>query len=128
MRMRYPYAADEKTSKGLETWIQQKGHTVPHASMEDVAEEIGVSSLQLSYYFRVIVGQPFLSWRKEKRILDAEVLLIKYPEKSIASIGESVGIPDKSNFKKQFKSVTGMSPNEFRNRHVSDGSQTSRSR
>ncbi|MCQ2182471.1 MAG: helix-turn-helix domain-containing protein [Bacteroidales bacterium] len=127
-RTRRLYVADEKTREGLERWLREKKHTIPSTGMEDVAEEIGVSSLQLSYYFRVVVGEPFLSWRKEKRILDAQALLVKYPEKSIAAIGEAVGIPDKSNFKKQFKSVTGMSPKDFREKYAVSGSQTSRSR
>lgn len=128
VRTRHLHVTDIKTCDGLEKWIRRNGHTDPDTCMEDVAEEIGVSPLQLSYYFRVVVGQPFLSWRKERRILDAQALLIKYPEKSISSIGEAVGIVDKSNFKKQFKSVTNMSPGEFRDKYLNGGSRTSRNR
>jgi len=106
--------ADEKTRAGLEKWLVRQGYANPYARLEDIAEEIGVSQLQLSYYFRVIIGTPFLTWRKRQRILEAKTLLLKYPEKSIASIGEAVGIPDKSNFRKQFVSVVKMTPAEYR--------------
>lgn len=127
-RTRRLQMADEKTRMGLEKWVKDEGYAKPNESLEEVAKEIGVSSLQLSYYFRVIVGKPFLTWRKEQRILGSETLLVMYPEKSIASIGEAVGIPDKSNFKKQFRSVAKMSPRKFRETYSPIYSRISRSR
>lgn len=106
--------ADARTKAGLEKWVEARGYADPRADMAAVAEQIGVSPLQLSYYFRVIVGKTFLAWRKEIRIQEAQVLLIQYPDKSVASVGEAVGITDKSNFRRQFVEVTGMAPLVYR--------------
>lgn len=108
------HPADARTQAGLEKWIEARGYADPRADMEAVADRIGVSSLQLSYYFRVIVGKNFLAWRKEIRIKEAQVLLVQYPERSVASIGEAVGITDKSNFRRQFVEETGMTPIAYR--------------
>lgn len=106
--------ADIHTRAKLKKWVDERKYTEPNSDMLGVAEQIGISAPQLSYYFRVIVGKTFLTWRKEIRIREAEILLLQYPDKSIASIGESVGIADKSNFRRQFTEVTGMSPMAYR--------------
>lgn len=106
--------ADARTKAGLEKWVEARGYADPRADMGDVAEQIGVSPLQLSYYFRMIVGKTFLAWRKEIRIREAQLLLIQYPDRSVASVGEAVGITDKSNFRRQFVEVTGMTPIAYR--------------
>lgn len=124
LRARKVQLEDKKTQAGIDRWIERRGHADPYACLEDVANELGVSPLQLSYYFRVVVGKPFLTWRKEVRILDAQALLLKYPEKSLASIGEAVGIMDKSNFRKQFREVSSISPSEFRKKHSAISSKT----
>ena len=106
--------ADAKTEIGLERWVAQRRYAVPDATLGDVAEEIGVSQVQLSFYFRVILGIRFSTWRKRIRIRDAKILLIQEPDKSLASIGEAVGIADKSDFRRQFREIVGMSPAEYR--------------
>lgn len=106
--------ADALTQIKVEKWVAERKYTNPDSTLEDVAEDIGISPLQLSFYFRVVLGQTFQTWRKKLRIRDAQVLLAQYPEKSIASIGESVGITDKSNFRRQFLEETGLTPMEYR--------------
>ncbi|MDO5321731.1 MAG: AraC family transcriptional regulator [Bacteroidia bacterium] len=106
--------ADAHTEICLEKWVGERKYTNPDSTLEDVAEDIGISSLQLAYYFRIVIGQSFQTWRKKLRIRDAQVLIAQNPEKSIASIGYSVGITDKSNFRRQFLEETGMTPIEYR--------------
>lgn len=113
-RHKLAHAADVKTKKGLAVWIRKRGYLDASASMEKVADEIGVSSAQLSYYFKTFIGKPFPTWRKEMRIQESLELLVKYPEMPIVRIGEHVGIPDKSNFKKQFREMMNLSPSEYR--------------
>lgn len=106
--------ADAHTEICLEKWVGERKYTSPDSTLEDVAKDIGISSLQLAYYFRTVIGQSFQTWRKRLRIRDAQVLIAQNPEKSIASIGYSVGIMDKSNFRRQFLEETGMTPMEYR--------------
>lgn len=106
--------ADVRTELKLRQWVKNRKYVSNASDMAKVAEDIGVSALQLSYYFRVVIGKPFLSWRKEIRIQEAQSLLLLHPDKSISSIGEMVGINDKSNFRKQFLEVVGMTPADYR--------------
>lgn len=112
--------ADARTEICLEKWVGERKYTNPDSTLEDVADDIGVSTLQLAYYFKIVLGQSFQTWRKKKRIRDAQVLIAQNPEKSIASIGYSVGIMDKSNFRRQFLEETGMTPIEYRKKIMGD--------
>ena len=47
-------------------------------------------------------------------------LLLAYPGLPVSLVGEMVGIADKSNFKRQFADLAGMSPREWRERHRQD--------
>lgn len=107
--------SDVRTQIQLEKWVADRRYTEPDSTLEGVAEAIGVAPNQLSYYFRVVLGISFQTWRKKLRIRDAKVLMAQFPEKSIASIGASVGIVDKSNFRRQFLEETGETPMQYRN-------------
>jgi len=86
-------------------------------SVSDLAEKMGSTYQILSEYFRVVKHRRFTTWRKELRIKKAQKLLIQDPHLSIATIREMVGINDKSNFRKQFKEISGLSPKEWRIKH-----------
>ena len=101
----------------VEQWVLDKGYLKPLTCIDDIAEDIGVPADQLSLYLKLKAHQSLLSWRKELRILDARRLLLEYPDLSVAAIGEMVGVDDKSNFKRQFCDVVGMSPREWRELH-----------
>ena len=62
-------------------------------------------------------GKNFLQWRKEIRIDEAKRLLVKDKTIPTAIIGEEVGISDKSNFKRQFREITGCTPAQWRSKH-----------
>ena len=106
-----------RIGKAVESWVQDRSYTKPLTTLEDIAEDIGVPSDQLSAYIHLSERKHVLAWRKELRILDAEELIISYPDLPISVVGEMVGISDKSNFKRQFADLAGMSPREWRERH-----------
>lgn len=85
--------------------------------MEQVADDIGVSQEQLSWFFRQYAGTSFLQWRKRLRIRDAKKLLSRKNPLPVTKVGEMVGIPDKSNFRNQFEAFTGMTPAQWRDSH-----------
>ena len=105
---------NKKTEKGLALWIDSEGFTDPNCSILTTAECIGVSHEQLSYYFSSVLKTKFRTFWKEKRICKAMDLFKKYPDRSINSISQMVGITDPSNFRKQFKEVTGQYPQEWK--------------
>ena len=110
------HAVNADVIKKVEKWIIDKRWNEDR-SMLETAGDIGVSQEQLSLYFRVVIGKAFLHWRKEIRIEEAKNLLLKDKSVPMLIIAESVGINDKSNFRRQFKEVTGYTPAEWRLKH-----------
>ena len=100
----------------VEKWILENRWN-EDKSMQEVARDMGISHEQLSLYFRLFWGKAFLQWRKERRIEEAKRLLLEDRHTSSLFIAESVGIGDKSNFRRQFKEVAGCTPAEWRLKH-----------
>ncbi|MBQ9462850.1 MAG: AraC family transcriptional regulator [Bacteroidales bacterium] len=98
---------------GLDEWIMSKGW-LDDLSMGEVAEILGVRQEQLSIFFHTQFGKSFLQWRRELRIEEAKRLLLEDKTMPTALVGETVGINDKSNFRRQFKAITGYTPAEWR--------------
>ena len=103
---------DKKTEVLVRAWVGAKGYCRSQ-QLEQAAESIGVGAEQLAYYFNKR-GTTFTAWRKELRIEEAKALLVNRPGLPASRIGELVGIPDRSNFNKRFKEVTGLLPSEWR--------------
>ena len=106
------------TGERLEKWVLEGKYRIKYNSMDDILEELGVTSDELNLYCTQVFGKRFLSWRKELRIEDAKRMLISSPETPASRIGESLGISDKADFRHQFKSVTGLAPSEWREKNM----------
>ena len=103
---------DARITVALRRFIEDKGYR-DELEVAEVADALGVSTQQLSYYFKHVMGKSFTQWRKEMRVEDAKALL-RDTELSISEIAGLVGIPDKSNFRKRFTDVAGCTPKEWR--------------
>jgi len=103
---------DARITAALEKFIEDKGYR-DELEVSEVAAGLGVSTQQLGYYFKHVLGKSFTQWRKEMRVEDAKALL-RDTEMSISEIAGLVGIPDKSNFRKRFTDVAGCTPKEWR--------------
>ena len=101
----------------VERWVLEKGFTKPLSSVGEVAADIGIPADQLNIFVRLQTRKTILSWRKDLRIQEARRLLLEFPDLPLATIGEMVGIDDKSNFKRQFADVVGMPPRLWREKH-----------
>ena len=97
----------------IEHWIADKGWA-EDASLGEIASSLGIDKEDFSLYFRRKFLKSFLRWRKEVRITEAKHLLVKFINTPTALIGEAVGIYDKSNFKRQFRELTGYTPAQWR--------------
>lgn len=107
---------DTDTIMKLDKWILEK-RWAEDRSMQEIADEMHISREKLSLLFRVRTGKCFLKWRKEQRIEEAKKLLLEDRTVPTLFIGEAVGIADKSNFRRQFKEITGCTPAEWRLKH-----------
>ena len=94
-------------------WIKGKGYRMPDRTLSDSARRMGITSLQLYRYCQT-QGVDFRSWRSELRIHDAQELLLRCPEVPASTISRQVGFSDRSNFSRQFKAMTGQTPDEWR--------------
>ena len=81
--------------------------------MRDVAEQLGISTVNLSNYVNTVEGMNFSAWRNSLRVEDAKKLMQTHPELSIYDIGYKVGHPIPDTFKKAFVTITGQTPDEW---------------
>ena len=103
-----------KLETKLNVWVEKRGYCRPDKTIKESAAHIGTDSVKIYRYFQM-KGSDFRSWRMELRMRDAMEQMIREPETSVSAIGLRVGIPDRSNFCRQFKTVTGQTPEVWRN-------------
>ncbi|CEG28702.1 two-component response regulator [Bacillus sp. B-jedd] len=83
-------------------------------TVEDIADEVGMSRSHLSTLFKKKLGCGIHSFIEAKRLQLAKQLL-KESDVNIQEVGERVGIQDAKYFSKWFKRCTGIPPSDYRN-------------
>lgn len=86
----------------------------PDLDLPGLAEQIGLSSHQLSELINTRLGKGFSRYVREFRVEAAEDMLREEPSASVLSVGLSVGFTSQSNFYQAFREITGMTPGQFR--------------
>ena len=104
----------DKLRIDLERWVAEKHYIDIDSNPDKVAKELGTTKNRLNIYFSKCVGVPFREWRTRLRVEEAERILRDDDEVIVSSLHELVGVSDKSNFRRHFKQITGMTPNEYR--------------
>ncbi|MFB9274355.1 response regulator transcription factor [Cohnella cellulosilytica] len=82
-------------------------------TLEEIAASIHVNRNYLSQLFKKITGEPFVTYFNKYRIEKAKELLVtgKY---MVYEISEMVGFQNSTYFSQVFKSITGVSPSEYK--------------
>jgi|GEM_PF-2812314 len=83
-------------------------------TLHSLAEELDITSHQLSEFLNRFRQQNFNIFINSYRIAEAKDILLKEPEASIISIAYRVGFNSPSTFYDAFKKETGIKPGEFR--------------
>jgi len=83
-----------------------------------LAEQVGLTSHQLSELINGEFGTGFSRYIREHRIMDAQRLLLEEPESSILSVSLSTGFTSQSSFYTAFGQLVGESPGNYRKRHL----------
>lgn len=88
-------------------------------TLNEVAENIYVSTFYISRMFKKELGKSFVDYLNDVRIEKAKELLrdVKYKTYEVA---ELVGIADAHYFSKLFKKYSGMTPSEYREQSESN--------
>ena len=85
-------------------------------TIEQLADEIGLSASRLAHLFREEIGKSVQSYILERRLVMAAMLIVQTHER-ISQIAYSVGFGDVSNFNHAFKRRFEMSPRQYRKSH-----------
>ena len=101
----------------VQKWVKAQGYRLPHRTLQEAARHIGTDSVNLHRYCINSLGMDFRAWRTSLRIEDAKKLLLQEPGLSSSQIGLRVGVQDRSNFFRQFTAITGLTPDQWRQKH-----------
>ena len=101
----------------LDKWVEEGKYLTRYDSKDAILKDLDLTSDELNLYCKARFGKSFLSWRKDLRMIDARRLLLDYPDLPVYKVGMAVGIGDKSDFRHQFKSATGMTPTQWRKKY-----------
>ena len=118
--MAKPMSPNEAREIGVlvHEWVRAKGYRLPHRTLQEAAENIGTDSVKLHRYCINSLGMDFRAWRTSLRMEDAKKLLTEEPSLPASQVARIVGINDRSNFFRQFTSITGVTPEQWRKEHV----------
>lgn len=105
---------EQELQHALAKWIEEKKFQHEDISRDDIAASLGTDRYFLAFYFRNRMRTEFRVWRTRLRIEEAKQLLVKYPDLSVSTIGQIVGMSDRSNFQKKFIEIVGISPKDWR--------------
>ena len=83
--------------------------------LEELARAVTLSPSRLRHLFKVEVGMSPAKYRKMLRLQRARELM-DTTSLSIKEIRNTVGLPDKRHFAKDFKQAFGLTPTEYRKR------------
>lgn len=104
----------EKVGAMIEKWTAMEHYTQPDINIKDVATEMGTNSNYLSTYINKVLGTSFAIWLNTLRIEKSKEYLCSKTRISIEECGMKVGYQSLYNYSRWFKTVTGMSPSEWR--------------
>ena len=110
----------DRVRAAIDGWVAAKHYLEPDVSVEEIAQQMGISRQTLNDYFSTILQTPFRSWRIELRIREAQRLLTADPAITTGELCVRCGYNDRSNFHKHFLKVTGQSLAEYRSTLQSD--------
>jgi YesN/AraC family two-component response regulator len=89
-------------------------------NLGSLAEELGITSHQLSQFLNEKMNRNFNSFVNEYRVKEASSILIDEPERSSISVAMASGFNSVSVFHAVFKKQTGLSPGNFRKKALSE--------
>ena len=98
----------------LEEWRGRYKDFPAELTLDLLAEETGISRRQLLSYFRHSLEKDFRRWKLEQKIGDAQRILLRYPDMQVSDVAIRCGFNDSSNFFRQFKRITGSTPQDWR--------------
>jgi transcriptional regulator GlxA family with amidase domain len=97
---------------GVLAWIEQNAHR--ELTLTDIARRAAMSVRTLNRRFQTETGQTPMQWVTGVRIRHAQELL-ESTSYGVERIGREVGFTSAANFREQFRRLTGVAPQSYRN-------------
>ena len=104
----------DKIMGALYSWTAGQKFRLSYPSYDALAQDLDVSREQLGWFFSEVLGTRFLSFRKRQRLAYAAFLMLQDGSMPASAAGQKAGIADKSDFRRQFNEVFGMSADNWR--------------
>ena len=104
----------EKVASLIAKWIETEKYTTPGINIKDVATQMGTNSNYLSTYINNVLGTSFAIWLNTLRIEKSKEYLASQSRISMEECGMKVGYDSLYNYSRWFKTVTGMSPSQWK--------------
>jgi AraC-like DNA-binding protein len=106
-------------SNALELKLRQlmevdKLYTQETLSLSMLAQQMEISTHQLSELINTRFEKSFSQLVREYRVNAAKAMLMDEPQASVLSIGLSTGFNSQSSFYTAFREITGMAPGAYR--------------
>jgi transcriptional regulator GlxA family with amidase domain len=93
-------------------WIEREAHR--DLSLHDIAARAAMSVRTLNRRFQAETGQTPMQWVTGVRVRHAQQLL-ESTSYGVERIGRDVGFASATNFREQFRRLTGVAPQSYRN-------------
>lgn len=100
----------------VDMWLRKETNVREYFTIDDIANDCGIKRQHLVSFFREKLNKNFRKWRVEMKIAAAQTLLDRDHDSSVSDISDSVGFCSQSNFYRQFRRVSGMTPLQWRRR------------
>ena len=102
------------TRRLIELMDDEKIFADEDLNLPSLADELGISSHQLSEILNREIGKNFNTFVNEYRVKEAKQYLLEEPDRSILSSGVAVGFYSATTFNAVFGRMAGMTPGKYR--------------
>ena len=96
--------------------LHEKLYLDEELTLNILAQEMNISSHQLSELLNNVLNVNFNSFINKFRIEEAKKMISEEPQRSIISVGYAAGFNSKSVFNRAFQQFAGESPSQYKNR------------
>lgn len=86
----------------------------PNLKSSDIANELSISTHQLSQLLNDSIGKSFSNFVNEYRVEEAKQIISSNTKYTLDAIGKESGFNSKSTFYTYFKRVVGVTPSKYR--------------
>lgn len=101
----------------IEAWVGEKSYCQQGVTMNQLAALLGSNRTYLSQFINSRYGCNFNAWLNKLRIDEAKRMMLESPTLSLDKVALAVGFASKSHFMSSFKSMEGITPGQWREKH-----------